>query len=141
MKKLIFVSLFSIALLKINAQDFTHHISGTFGILNNKIRLQYEHPLQQRFSVGANLNYYLVNWTGPVIEPFVRLYNKKDGCNEGFFLQGKAMYGNLKAFTDFGYETSAKRWSTFGVGIGTGYKFVVGKGFTIEPYSGFRFLS
>jgi hypothetical protein len=51
------------------------------------------------------------------------------------------MYGNLKAFTDFGYETSAKRWSTFGVGIGTGYKFVVGKGFTIEPYTGFRFLS
>lgn len=136
--QVLFLSLFFLS--SSYAQDFKGHVSGTFGILNPKIRLQYEHPIQQRFSIGANLNYYMVNWTGPVIEPFARLYNKKDGCKEGFFLQGKLIYGNLKAFEELA-DVSVQRWSTFGLGVGTGYKFLIGKAFTIEPYFGVRFLS
>ena len=58
------------------AQNFKGHASGTFGILNAKIRAQYEMPLKDRASFGINMNYYLVNWTGPVLEPFIRLYGK-----------------------------------------------------------------
>ncbi len=77
------------------AQDFKGHASGTFGILNGKVRVQYEMPLESRASYGMNMNYYLVNWTGPVFEPFIRIYGKKDGNAEGFLGQAKLIYGNL----------------------------------------------
>jgi len=71
------------------AQNFKGHASGTFGIFNEKVRVQYEMPLKDRASFGMNMNYYLVNWTGPVFEPFIRIYGKKDGNAEGFFWSGK----------------------------------------------------
>jgi len=46
-------------------------------------------PLKDRPSFGMNMNYYLVNWTGPVFEPFIRISGKTDGNAEGFFWSGK----------------------------------------------------
>jgi hypothetical protein len=125
------------------AQDFEGHASGTFGILNGKVRVQYEMPLEDRASFGLNMNYYLVNWTGPVFEPFMRIYGKKDGNGEGFFGQAKLIYGNLSTI-DFDLYDGAlenKRWSTFGFGLNCGYKFLLNKNFTIEPLFGIRVLS
>jgi hypothetical protein len=126
-----------------HAQDFKGNVSGTVGILNAKIRVQYEMPLKDRASFGVNLNYYLLNWKGPVLEPFIRIYGKKDGNAEGFFGQAKLIYGNLSTldYDAYGGALSNKRWSTFGFGINCGYKFLLGEHFTIEPLAGFRFVS
>lgn len=77
------------------AQDYKRHASGTFGILNRKVRVQYEMPLKSRASCGMNMNYYLEGFKGPVFEPFIRTYGKKGGNAEGFFGQAKLIYGNL----------------------------------------------
>jgi len=125
------------------AQDFKGHVSGTYGIINPKVRFQFELPLKSRASYGINMNYYLINWTGPVFEPFIRIYGKKDGNAEGFFGQAKLIYGNL-ATLDFDIYDGAlenKRWFTYGLGLNCGYKFLLGNYFTIEPLFGLRFLS
>lgn len=122
-------------------QNFKGHVSTGFGILNGKVRLQYEHPLKERASFGINVNYYLVNWKGPLFEPFIRLYGKKDGNGEGFFGQFKLGYGNLSVLeTNKAYVTNS-RFSTFGGGIDLGYKFLIKNHFTIEPLFGVRFYT
>ena len=142
-KKITFLIALLFVTTFLNAQDFKGNASGAFGILNAKIRLQYEMPLKDRASYGMNMNYYLVNWTGPVFEPFIRIYGKKDGNTEGFFGQAKFIYGNLLTLDYALYNGSLenKRWSTYGVGFNIGYKFLLGKHFTIEPLSGLRILS
>ena len=121
-----------------NAQDFKGHASGTFGILNAKIRLQYELPIGSKYSTGANLNYYMVNWKGPIIEPFLRLYAGDNNESGGFF-QVKAGYGNLTTLPEM--NSTSARWSTFGGGVAWGYKYVRPSGFTIEPLIGLRLYS
>lgn len=122
------------------AQDFEGNASGTFGILNAKARIQYEMPLKDRASFGINVNYYFVNWTGPVLEPFIRIYGR-NGNAEGFFSQLKLCYGNLSIIdynSDY-YEKS--RFSTYGFGLSVGYKFLIYDNFTIEPLLGYRLLT
>ena len=94
MKKIIFILTLVITTNSF-AQDFKGNISGTVGLINLKARIQYETPIGDNLSTGVNLNYYFVNWTGPLIEPFFRIYSKKEGNTEGWFLQGKLGYGNL----------------------------------------------
>lgn len=131
----------TVALISISSQsqNFKGNISATYGILNPKIRLQYEHPLGERASVGVNVNYYMINWTGPLVEPFIRIYGKKDGNAEGFFGQFKLGYGNLSVL-ETTLNVTNTRFSTFGGGIDCGYKFLI-KHFTIEPLFGFRFYT
>lgn len=145
MKKVILflIVLFLFSSGKLFSQTFRGNISGTFGILNTKVRVQYERPLSTRGSYGINVNYYFLNWTGPVFEPFIRIYGKKGINDEGFFGQFKLMYGNLSVVDYDFYQSiiSNRRWSTFGAGIACGYKFLLGKHFTMEPLGGIRFLS
>ena len=124
-----------------SAQDFKGHVAVTYGILNTKIRVQYEMPIKSRGRYGVNMNYYLINWTGPVFEPFIRIYSKKDGNGEGFFGQAKVIYGNLSTLDLYDGALQNDRWSTFGFGLSAGHKFLLGKHFTIEYLSGFRILS
>lgn len=145
MKKIISLSLAVLASITfMHAQSFKGHASGTFGILNAKYRFQYEMPLKDKTSFGINMNYYLLNWKGPVFEPFIRLYDIKNGNAEGLFVQAKLMYGNLSAFSP-SYTSEEpldnKRWSTFGFGASFGHKYLFYKHFTIEPLTGFRYLS
>ena len=62
-------------------------ITGMVGLLNAKARVQYEALLGDQSSVGANLNYYFVNWTGPKLEAFYRMYLGRDGNEKGFFIK------------------------------------------------------
>jgi hypothetical protein len=110
-------------------------VNGSFGFLNAKLRLQYEHALGKKGGVGACLNYYLVNWTGPKVDFFARIYGKRYGNQEGFFFQGKLGYGNLSG------AFRSDRWSTVGVGVATGYKFLVGEHFVIEQLLGVHIYS
>lgn len=125
------------------AQSFQGTVSGSLGILNTKIRIQAELPLNSNASYGLNINYYLVNWRGPILEPFMRIYGKSQGNREGFFGQFKLIYGNLTTLDYELYQNyiSNRRWSTFGAGLAGGYKFLIKNKFVIEPLIGFRFLT
>jgi hypothetical protein len=126
----------------IAAQELKGNISGTIGIINTKIRFQYELPIKQSASTGMNLNYYFIDWPGPVFEPFIRVYGKKNGNTKGFFGQFKLIYGNLKTLGEpYPDAFSNKRWSTYGFGLNCGYKFLLNNKFTIEPLTGLRLLS
>ncbi len=138
MKKLILtVATVLIATVGVKAQNWKGNGSVGFGLLNVKARLQYEMPLKTQFSVGANMNWYFVNWTGPIIEPFIRIYGKS-GNEEGFFGQFKIGYGNLSTSVISPELYTNTRSSIFGGGLGFGYKFLVADHFTIEPYFGVR---
>ena len=138
---MLFIVLFSTGL--IYAQNFKGHVSGTYGRVNEKIRLQFELPIDSQVSYGINMNYYFINWKGPVVEPFIRVYRKKDGNAEGFYGQAKLIYGNLSPLDSIflGGAIVNERWSTYGVGVGCGNKFLFAKHFTIEYLVGARILS
>jgi hypothetical protein len=124
-------------------EEFKGNVSAAFGPLNGKVRIQYEMALKSRASYGVNMNYYLVNWTGPVFEPFIRVYGKKNGNAEGFFFQTKAIYGNLSTL-DWELNSTKienSRFSTFGFGMNIGNKFLLGKHITLEGLFGYRFLT
>lgn len=125
------------------AQNFKGHASGTLGIFNTKVRVQYELPLKDRASYGINLNYYLTNWKGPLFEPFIRIYRKKGGNAEGVFAQAKLIYGNLSSRNHISSTVNLEdiRSSIYGFGLNGGYKFLYGKHFTVEPLVGLRLLS
>jgi len=125
----------------IAAQEFKGNVSGTIGILNIKARLQYELPIKENGSTGININYYFKDWTGPVFEPFIRVYGKKTGNVKGLFGQFKLIYGNLKTIGSYPDAFSNKRWSTYGLGIHCGYKILFKSNCTFEPLIGLRLLS
>lgn len=124
-------------------QKYNGNISGMIGLINTKIRLQYEKPIGSRYSAGVNVNYYLVNWKGPMIEPFFRIYNSKDGNEKGFFGQAKLIYANLSTLDYDLYSNSLanSRWSSFGIGAGVGYKHLIGKHIIFQALGGIRFVS
>lgn len=76
-------------------------------------------------------------------EPFLRIYNRRYGNEKGLFGQVKAIYGNLSILDPESEHllTTQKRWSTYGLGLNIGYKFLLGDHFTIEPLTGLRLLS
>ena len=124
------------------AQNFKGHASGTLGIFNTKVRVQYELPLNDRTSYGINMNYYFQNWEGFLVEPFIRIYGKKEGNAEGVFGQAKLTYGNLSGnFNSYSGNLEEVRSSVYGFGLNGGYKFLFGKHFTVEPLMGIRLLS
>ena len=139
----ILLVLFTILLINIdiNAQDFKGNISGTFGIINPKIRVQYEMPFGNRASGGICLNYYLVNWKGPKFDFFARIYGNNPGNAKGFFGQAKLGFGLLSTLNYDNEIIVNKHWTTFGFGVAVGYKFLIGNHFTIEPLMGFQFYS
>ncbi len=136
MKKIISTIVAALVFTITNAQDFKGNLSGTVGLLNSKVRIQYELPVGSKFSTGLNLNYYFDKFSGPLVEPFFRLYGKTKGNTEGWFLQAKLGYGNLK--TEIEDLNNNKRFSTYGGGIAVGNKFFVSNKITIEPLVGFR---
>jgi hypothetical protein len=124
-------------------EEFKGNVSAAFGPLNGKVRIQYEMALKSRASWGVNMNYYLINWTGPVFEPFIRVYGKKNGNAEGFFFQTKAIYGNLSTLNFEAIEqyVDNSRWSTYGFGMSIGNKFLLGKHITLDALFGYRILT
>lgn len=145
--KLLTTTILIVALSHLGYGQKMQVASGSFGILNPKLRLQYEKGIGEKSSVGVAMHYYMVNWTGPKFEVFGRLYSKKHGNTEGFFLQGKVGYGNLKSVlyetynNDLGiyqsyYKSPKKRFSTIGFGVATGYKFLITDHFVIESNIG-----
>jgi len=145
MKKSIAILCSVMITFSVAAQDMA--LTGAVGLLNAKVRVQYEHLIGDNSSAGANLNYYFVNWTGPKLEGFYRWYFGRDGNEEGLFMQAKGGMGilsNLYYSTDYyipgstSYIYDNKYWNTFGGGIAFGGKVVTRAGFVFESHIGYH---
>lgn len=144
-KKYLLLVILGCLTIAASAQNFKGNFSAMLGIPNVKVRVQYEHPISARSSVGLNTNYYFFNWKGPMVEPFARVYSKQYGNVKGLFGQLKICYGNFTYYTDRNsslYDLyHNQRFSVYGGGMGAGYKFLMGSHFTLELYSGLRLIS
>lgn len=141
MKKTILIFILFSSFSLFYGQSFKGNISATYGILNSKIRVQYEHPVGDRFSTGANLNYYTQNFKGALLEPFFRVYARSKGNSEGWFLQAKLGYGLLETEIVDPQTDKTSKFSTFGGGIAVGNKFFITEKITVEPLIGLRIYS
>ena len=147
MKKIIL--LLFIGALNFNVSAQSNSVTAGMGLLNAKIRVQLEHGFNNNMSTGANLSYYMVNWKGPRLEGFYRIYFSDDN-EKGMFVQAKAgagLFSNVwdgddLTFTDNGitydvYESNT--WMTVGGGIAFGGKITTRGGFVFETTLGYHF--
>lgn len=149
MKKL-FTIIF-VATLTLSTSAQSNSLTAGVGLLNAKVRVQLEHGFADKMTTGANLSYYLVNWKGPRLEGFYRLYFTDDS-DIGAFFQTKAgvglfsnvLDGELTTF-ELGGETydifEKSTFTTVGGGIGFGYKYTANGGFVFETTLGYAFWS
>ena len=148
MKKIIL--LFFIGALTFNSYAQSNSVTAGMGLLNTKIRVQLEHGFNDNMSTGANLSYYMVNWKGPRLEGFYRIYFSDDN-EKGLFAQAKAGAGLFSyvwdgddlTFTDYSgnsYDVyDSNRWMTFGGCIAFGGKITTRGGFVFETTLGYHF--
>ena len=153
MKKIIL--LLFIGALTFNVSAQSNSVTAGLGLLNTKIRVQLEHGFNNNMSTGANLSYYMVNWKGPRLEGFYRIYFGDDN-EKGMFFQGKAgagMFSNVwdgddLTFTYYdvngNYVQNAdiydsNSWVTIGGGIAFGGKITTRGGFVFETTLGYHF--
>jgi len=149
MKKLFTIVFVATLTLSTSAQS--NSLTAGVGLLNAKVRVQLEHGFADKMTTGANLSYYLVNWKGPRLEGFYRLYFTDDS-DIGAFFQTKAgvglfsnvLDGELTTF-ELGGETydifEKSTFTTVGGGIGFGYKYTANGGFVFETTLGYAFWS
>jgi hypothetical protein len=149
MKKLFTLLLVTTICLSTSAQS--NSLTAGIGLLNTKVRVQLEHGFADKMTTGANLSYYLVNWKGPRLEGFYRLYFSDDS-DIGAFFQTKAGFGLFSNVLDgelttfeLGGETydifEKSTFTTVGGGIGFGYKYTANGGFVFETTLGYAFWS
>ncbi len=148
MKKIIL--LLFVGALASNVSAQSNSVTAGMGLLNTKIRVQLEHGFNDNMSTGANLSYYMVNWKGPRLEGFYRIYFTDDN-EKGMFAQAKAGAGFFSnvwdgddlTFTDYNgitydvYESNT--WMTVGGGIAFGGKITTRGGFVFETTLGYHF--
>jgi len=137
MKKVIFCLFFIIGFLTVEAQNNSNLIKLSIGVLN-KIRLGYEHPINERFSVGGNINAYYGSFPGFKLEPFGRYYFSSK-CPEALYIQARALFGsfnpNITYYSQGNFQSSLisgtieqkKSFTSFGGGIDFGYQWLKGK--------------
>jgi len=140
-----------VATLTLSTSAQSNSLTAGVGLLNAKVRVQLEHGFADKMTTGANLSYYLVNWKGPRLEGFYRLYFTDDS-DIGAFFQTKAgvglfsnvLDGELTTF-ELGGETydifEKSTFTTVGGGIGFGYKYTANGGFVFETTLGYAFWS
>jgi len=148
MKKIIL--LLFIGALSFNVSAQSNSLTGGLGLLNAKVRIQFEHGFGDMHSTGVNLGYYLENWTGPRAEAFYRIYFGGDN-EKGMFMQASAGAGMFSfALDDEGLEfyedggvtyniyNNQGSWTTLGGAIALGGKMTSRGGFVFESTMGFQ---
>ena len=149
MKKIIL--LFFIGALTFNSYAQSNSVTAGLGLLNTKVRVQLEHGFNDNMSTGANLSYYMVNWKGPRLEGFYRIYFGDDN-ERGMFAQAKAgagLFSNVwdgddltftNPTTGMTYDVyDSNTWMTVGGGIAFGGKITTRGGFVFETTLGYHF--
>ena len=150
MKKIIL--LLFIGALNFNVSAQSNSVTAGMGLLNAKIRVQLEHGFNNNMSTGANLSYYMVNWKGPRLEGFYRIYFSDDN-EKGMFVQAKAgagLFSNVWDGDDLTFTASngitydvyeSNTWMTVGGGIAFGGKITTRGGFVFETTLGYHFCT
>ena len=148
MKKILLIFMCTILSTNIFAQ--ARSLTTGVGVLNAKVRVQYEHGFGDMHSTGVNLGYYLENWAGPRAEAFYRIYFGGDN-EKGMFFQASGGVGSFSylfegegTFDWNGQQTNylkSNRFLTTGGGIAFGGKMTSRGGFVFESTTGFQLWS
>ena len=147
MKKLIL--LLFIGALTFNLSAQSNSLTAGIGLLNAKVRIQYEHGFADMHSTGANLGLYLQGNAGQRLEGFYRIYFGGDN-EKGMFMQATAGAGMFSyIFNDeellisdpsgnFLYNDDGDKFTSFGGSIGMGGKITSKGGFVFESTIGWQ---
>ena len=146
MKKIIL--LLFIGALSFNLSAQSNSLTAGLGLLNAKVRIQYEHGFGDMHSTGANLGLYLQGNTGQRLEGFYRIYFGGDN-EKGMFMQATAGAGMFSYIFDeddllindgvnFLYNDDGDKFTSFGGSIGMGGKMTSRGGFVFESTIGFQ---
>lgn len=115
-----------------SAQEKKNLVKLSIGFLN-KVRIGYERTLDEKFSLGANVNAYYGAFPGLKIEPFGRYYFGSQ-CPDGLYTQLRFLYGsfnkNLTYYNtndNFDFLDRNVSVSSFGGGLDLGYQWISGK--------------
>ena len=146
MKKIILLLL--IGALSFNVSAQSNYLTAGLGVLNAKVRVQFEHGFEDMHSTGVNVGYYLENWTGPRAEAFYRIYFGGD-YEKGMFMQASAGAGmfsfalddDLSSLYSYNIYNDQSTWTTLGGGIALGGKMTSRGGFVFESTMGFQIWS
>ena len=144
MKKIIL--LLFIGALTFNVSAQSNSLTAGIGLLNAKVRIQYEHGFGDMHSTGANLGVYFQGQTGQRLEGFYRIYFGGDN-EKGMFMQASAGAGLFSYYLDdadlvfsngyYNYNEGDK-FTTFGGGLAFGGKIATRGGFVFENTIGFQ---
>ena len=146
MKKIILL-LFVVA-LTFNLSAQSNSVTAGVGLLNSKVRIQYEHGFGDMHSTGANLSLYLVGQNGQRLEGFYRIYFGGDN-EKGMFMQATGGVGIFSYFLEssdlsinnngyYLYEDNGDKFTSFGGSLGLGGKMTTRGGFVFESTLGFQ---
>jgi hypothetical protein len=150
MKKIIL--LLFIGALTFNVSAQSNSLTAGIGLLNAKVRIQYEHGFGDMHSTGANLGLYLQGNAGQRLEGFYRIYFGGDN-EKGMFFQATAGAGMFSyifgeddllisdASGNFLYNDDGDKFTSFGGSIGMGGKVTSRGGFVFESTMGYHFWS
>jgi len=146
MKKIITILCAGMIIFSASAQS--NSVTAGFGLLNTKVRIQYEHGFADMHSTGANLGLYLQGQKGQRLEGFYRIYFGGD-YEKGMFMQASAgagmfsyLFSSDDQFIDQNgislYKDDGEMFTTFGGSIGLGGKLTTRGGFVFESTLGFQ---
>lgn len=146
MKKIITILCAGMIVFSVSAQSSA--LTAGIGLLNTKVRIQYEHGFGDMHSTGANLSLYLLGQDGQRLEGFYRIYFGGDN-EKGMFMQATAGAGIFSYFLEssdllinnngyYLYEDNGDKFTSFGGSLGIGGKMTSRGGFVFETTLGFQ---
>ena len=142
MKKI--VSILCAGMIIFSASAQSNSLTTGVGLLNAKVRVQFEHGFSDMHSTGVNLGHYFQLNTGQRLEGFYRIYVGGDN-EKGMFMQASGGAGQFSYFleegdqiiyTGFNKYTEGEKFITFGGGIAFGGKITTEGGFVFESTLG-----
>ena len=125
MKKVLLVLMLSAVSLSMFAQEpreFRHIVGLSPFQLLSGVRVKYETPLNDRFSVGGLATFYYGNFPGFQLAPQARFFFREN-APEGFYAQAKLVAG----FHSLRNAYPSVNFSSFGAGVALGYQVFFGR--------------
>ena len=111
------LSIVSLGMFAQEAQNFRHIVGISPFQLGSGIRVKYETPLNNRFTVGGVLTYYYGSFPGVHLAPQGRFFFRSN-APDGLYAQGRIIAG---------YHFDTEINTTFGAGLALGYQVFFGR--------------
>jgi hypothetical protein len=143
------IAILCAGMIAFSASAQSSALTAGIGLLNTKVRVQFEHGFGDIHSTGANLGLYLQANAGQRLEGFYRIYFGGDN-EKGMFFQATAGAGMFSYIFDeedllisdasgnFLYNDDGDKFTSFGGSIGMGGKVTSRGGFVFESTIGFQ---